>query len=177
ASERGTRGERVFAAGLTAWRPEPPQPSRRAYAAPPHGRVDSFLHVGRRWIDRRGTEERDELAPPQIEDRSAAFSLAGVARLRVRSRSIRPRCGNKTCAHRGSRLAARSIGPIRCRRALEFGPFRMSSSRRRAQACRSSRHWPRIAVSSFAWLVLRRLPERKAQAVIARGRRLAEPIA
>src|SRR5262249_9745527 len=155
ALEKGTPGERVFAGAVKAWRQWPPQPSRRAYAARPHGRVDFFMDVGRRRIDRRGAEERDELAPVQIEDRSVAVSIAGAKRLRVRSHAIRPRCDNKTCAHRYSRLAGRSIGPIRCRWALVFGPARMSCLRRRAQARRSSRHWPRIAVSSFSWLVPR----------------------
>ncbi len=116
------------------------QPSRRAYAARPYGRVDSFSDISRRRIDRRGAEERDELAPPQIENRCLPVSTAGAARLRVRSRSIRLRCGNKTWAHRYSRVAGRSIGPIRCRRALEFGLARMNCLRRRPQAGRSSRH-------------------------------------
>src|SRR5262249_39198457 len=165
ALEKGTPGERVFADPLKAWKQYAPPPASRAYAARPYGRVDVFLPVGRRRIDRRGAEERDELAPPHIEDRSAAVSIAGVARLRVRSHPIRPRCGNKTCAHRGFRLAARSIGPIRCRRTLQFGLARMSSSRRRARACRSSRHWPRIAVSSISWLLLRRLSVRPRQSL------------
>src|SRR5262249_28274108 len=51
----------------------------------------------------------------------------------------------------------------------------MSSSRRRARACRSSQHWPRIAVSSISWLLLRRLPVPKSPGTLFKGRRGAGP--
>src|SRR5262249_59467309 len=116
----------------------------------PQGRVDFFLDVGRRRIDRRGAEERDELAPAQIEDRSVGFSIADAARLRVRSRSITRRFDNKTCAHRYSHLAARSIGRIRCRRALEFGLARKSCLRRARLCWVPNPAWPAILLSSFS---------------------------
>jgi hypothetical protein len=83
-----------------------------------------------RRVNRGAADERDELAPPQVEYRSAPFWIGRATRLYVRARSIsRARCGNKTCVHRDSRLGARSIGPFRCPWAFRFGPVRRSRSR------------------------------------------------
>src|SRR6516164_7728882 len=79
--ERGSREAAAYLRSLCALA----KCGVRAYATRPHGRVDFFSDVGRGRIDRRGAEERDELAPTQIEERSVAFSIAGAARFRVRS--------------------------------------------------------------------------------------------